>query len=391
MLRVQLGGKDGGIVNQEVAEASIPQDLMVGSSDALFDYIAAELVKFVAQEGEDFQLPPGRQRELGFTFSFPVMQTSIDSGTLIKWTKGFNIEDVVGQDVVAELTRALERQGLDMRVSALVNDTVGTLARGRYNNKDVIAAVILGTGTNAAYVERAHAIPKWHGLLPKSGEMVINMEWGNFRSSHLPLTEYDHSLDAESLNPGEQIFEKLISGMYLGEIVRKVLCRIAEEASLFGDTVPPKLKVPFILRTPHMSAMHHDTSPRLKVVADKLRDILEITNTSLKERKLVVQLCNIVATRGARLAAAGILGILKKLGRETLKNGEDQKTVIALDGGLYEHYTEYSKCLESTLIELIGERVSESIVIEHSNDGSGIGAALLASSHSQYPDVEESS
>lgn len=56
-----------------------------------------------------------------------------------------------------------------------VNDTVGTLAGGRYNNPDVAAAVILGTGTNAAYVERAHAIPKWHGLLPKSGEMVSNI------------------------------------------------------------------------------------------------------------------------------------------------------------------------------------------------------------------------
>lgn len=53
-----------------------------------------------------------------------------------------------------------------------VNDTVGTLAGGRYSNPDVIAAVILGTGTNAAYVERANAIPKWQGLLPKSGEMV---------------------------------------------------------------------------------------------------------------------------------------------------------------------------------------------------------------------------
>lgn len=103
------------------------------------------------------------------------------------------------------------------------------------------------------------------------------MEWGNFRSSHLPLTDYDHSLDTESLNPGDQviliisfrfvslcfvfqkkkhdtyavfpqIFEKIISGMYLGEIVRRVLCRIAEEAFLFGDIVPPKLKVPFILR-----------------------------------------------------------------------------------------------------------------------------------------------
>jgi len=31
------------------------------------------------------------------------------------------------------------------------------------------------------------------------------MEWGNFRSSHLFLTEYDLALDAESLNPGEQV------------------------------------------------------------------------------------------------------------------------------------------------------------------------------------------
>ncbi|KAH1066436.1 hypothetical protein J1N35_031423 [Gossypium stocksii] len=123
---------------------------MTGSSDALFDYIAAELAKFVAQEGSDFKQSPGRQRELGFTFSFPVMKSSIASGTLLRWTKGFSIDDMVGQDVVAELAKAMERQGLDMRIVALVNDTVGTLAGGRYNNNDVDASVILGTGSNAA-------------------------------------------------------------------------------------------------------------------------------------------------------------------------------------------------------------------------------------------------
>lgn len=117
---------------------------------------------------------------------------------------------------------------------------------------------------------------------------------------------------------------------------------------------------------------------------------IQIPKASLRVRQLVIQLCNIVATRGARLAAAGILGILKKIGRETLTDGEKQRTVIAMDGGLYEHYTEYSKCLESTLTELIGEEVSRGIVIEHSNDGSGIGAALLAASHSEYLGVDES-
>ncbi|KAI3670504.1 hypothetical protein L1987_87840 [Smallanthus sonchifolius] len=274
VLRVQLSG-DSGIEFREFAEVSIPPQFMVGTPEALFDYIAAELAKFIDDESEKFRLPPGRQRELGFTFSFPVMQLSIDSGTLIRWTKGFSIDEMVGKDVVAELTKAMDKQGIDMRVSALVNDTVGTLAGGKYDNKDVAVAVILGTGSNAAYVERAQAIPKWHGPHPKSGEMVINMEWGNFKSSHLPITEYDNTLDAESLNPGEQIYEKMIAGMYLGELLRRVLHRMAEEAALFGDTVPPKLKTQFILRTPEMSAMHHDTSPDLKVVGEKLKDILE--------------------------------------------------------------------------------------------------------------------
>ncbi|KAG8055480.1 hypothetical protein GUJ93_ZPchr0001g30092 [Zizania palustris] len=34
--------------------------------------------------------------------------------------------------------------------------------------------------------------------------MVINMEWGNFKTERLPLSEYDSALDFESLNPGKQ-------------------------------------------------------------------------------------------------------------------------------------------------------------------------------------------
>lgn len=102
---------------------------------------------------------------------------------------------------------------------------------------------------------------------------------------------------------------------------------------------------------------------------------------------MVVEICNIIATRGARLSAAGILGILKKLGKDTKSEVEGQKNVIAMDGGLFEHYTEYTECLENTLKELVGEDISESIIIEHFNDGSGVGAALLAASHSQYLDA----
>lgn len=38
-----------------------------------------------------------------------------------------------------------------------------------------------------------------------------------------------------------------MSGRYLGEIVRRVLLRMSEESALFGDTLPPKLTIPYIL------------------------------------------------------------------------------------------------------------------------------------------------
>lgn len=62
----------------------------------LFDFIASSLKDFVDKEENGSELPSDRRRELGFTFSFPMKQTSASSGTLIKWTKGFAIEDMVG-------------------------------------------------------------------------------------------------------------------------------------------------------------------------------------------------------------------------------------------------------------------------------------------------------
>lgn len=122
----------------------------------------------------------------------------------------------------------------------------------------------------------------------------------------------------------------------------------------------------------------------------KLPLLYQVSNSSLKMRKIIFELCNIVAVRGARLSAAGIYGIIKKLGRDTPKDGDNQKSVIAVDGGLFEHYTKFRNSLESSLKELLGKEVSENVVIQLSSDGSGIGAALLAASHSQYLGVEES-
>ncbi|XP_057490070.1 hexokinase-2, chloroplastic-like isoform X1 [Actinidia eriantha] len=198
VLRVQLGGKDERVVATEFEQVLIPQELMFGTSEELFDFIASGLAKFAKKEGGKYHLPRGRKRKIGFMFSFPVKQTSVDSGILIKWTKGFAVSGMAGKDVVACLDEAMERQGLDMQVSALVTDFVGMLAGARYWDDDVnhvMVAVILGTGTNACYVECVDAIPKLRGHNSMAGRTIINTEWGAFLNG-LPLTQFDRDMDA---------------------------------------------------------------------------------------------------------------------------------------------------------------------------------------------------
>ncbi|XP_052179424.1 hexokinase-3-like [Diospyros lotus] len=385
VLRVQPSGDNSSILGCEVERQPIPQHLMTGTSEDLFDFIATSLKEFVEKEGVS---ELSKRRELGFTFSFPVKQISISSGMLIKWTKGFSIEDMVGRDVSACLQQAMYRRGLHMEVAALINDTVGTLALGHYHDEDTVAAVIIGTGTNACYMERADAIIKCQGLLTTSGGMVVNMEWGNFWSSHLPRTSYDIDLDAESPNPNDQGFEKMIAGMYLGDIVRRVILRMSQELDIFGSA-SSQLSVPFVLRTPLMAAMHEDDSSDLGEVARILSEELEVPDVPLKVRKFIVRVCDVITRRAARLAAAGIVGILKKIGRDGSggvtsgrskggSRGKMRRTVVAIEGGLYTSYSMFRQYLNEAVTEILGEETSRHVVLKVMEDGSGIGAALLA-------------
>lgn len=387
--RVHLSGQPSPVLEHEVERQPIPPHLMTSTSEDLFDFIASSLKEFIAKEGNGSNTSQDR-RELGFTFSFPVKQMSVSSGLLIKWTKGFSIVDMVGKDVAACLQEAFARKGLDVHVAALVNDTVGTLAVGHYHDPDTVAAIVIGTGTNACYLERIDAIIKCQGLLTTSGRMVVNMEWGNFWSSHLPRTAYDIELDAESPNPNDQGFEKMISGMYLGDIVRRVILRMALESEMFGP-ISSKLSAPFVLRTPLMAAMHEDDSPDLIEVAKILNDTFEIPDLPLKARKTVVKVCDVVTRRAARLAAAGIVGILKKIGRDGsggITGGRSRsdikmkRTVVAIEGGLYSSYTLFREYLHEALNEILGEDIAKHVTLNVTEDGSGIGAALLAASYS---------
>jgi len=111
-------------------------------------------------------------------------------------------------------------------LTALVNDTTGTMIASAYTDPKMKVGCIFGTGCNAAYMEDVGSIPKLaHMGIDPSLPMAINCEWGAFDNEHkvLPRTPYDMIIDKESPRPGQQAFEKMIAGLYLGEIFRLVL------------------------------------------------------------------------------------------------------------------------------------------------------------------------
>ena len=225
-LALDLGGTNFRVLLVEIGENqkfmmdskifAIPKDIMIGTGRALFDHIADCISQFVhEQDLRDETLP------LGFTFSFPCRQEGLAKGVLTNWTKGFNCSGVEGQDVVALLKEAIDRHPSDVKIDvcAILNDTTGCLMSCAWKEDKCRIGLILGTGTNACYLEEIRAIETaTDHSLDSDGHMIVNTEWGAFgdnKELDFIRTKWDEAVDAGSLNPGKQTFEKMISGMYM--------------------------------------------------------------------------------------------------------------------------------------------------------------------------------
>lgn len=103
-----------------------------------------------------------------------MIQHSLDVGILVTWTKSFNCPDVVNKDAVQLLREALDRRGdTRVKVVAVLNDTTGTLLQGATQDPDTAIGLILGTGSNACYLERADKVEHWEP--ERHGEREVNL------------------------------------------------------------------------------------------------------------------------------------------------------------------------------------------------------------------------
>ena len=364
VMAVDLDG-NGCAAVVSVSKFVIPKKIMCGTGNELFDFIADCVKEFILENHINIQ----QRYDLAFTFSFPVDQHSIVSGKLIVWTKGFRVAGVEGQDVVTLLSEALLRKEINcVRVAALANDTVGTLVHKSYADPSCDMGVILGTGTNACYPEKIARILK----CTEQGtfrEMIVNMEWGGF--NQLKTNIYDHILDSASLNPGKQMFEKMVSGMYLGEIARLVIVEMMEQGLLFRGTDPAVFSRPYLLTAKHLSMMAQGDD-RERILQAPLFTEFPLRDVSEFDRQIIREVCRIVFTRAAQLAAAAIAAVVVWMD----ENLEWEHTV-AIDGSLFEKYQGFRGHMIEILHDLFGDRGSR-IKLELATDGSGIGSAIIA-------------
>jgi hexokinase len=150
----------------------------------------------------------------------------------------------------------------------------------------------------------------------------------------LRITPHDNKCDRKSVNPRKQAFEKMVSGMYIGEVVRNVLLTLVDHQLIFKGYSSPLLNKHYGLDTALMSAIEKAPSRAYSQDGPASNLSVEDWNASIPETRQVLsgslaipsehisdedclvvrRVSEIVGTRGARLAAVAVAATLIQTG-----------------------------------------------------------------------------
>lgn len=230
---------------------------------------------------------------IGYCFSYPAKCETDGDATLLRWTKGVNIDKMVGKPIGKDLLDYLnDRNKVQFKSIKVINDTVASLLAGlsRKDKCDAYIGLIVGTGTNMAFLARENKIAKLNK--PDSQNMIpVNLESGNFFPSY--LTEYDSVVDrGEGEVPGSQRFEKAVSGMYLGKVFRAVYPNDDYDASFDGKSLTDLINSSTPKRKGHVSVARWIYERSAKLVAASLAGLIAVQvmhDPSIKTIRVVAE------------------------------------------------------------------------------------------------------
>jgi hexokinase len=136
---------------------------------------------------------------------------------------------------------------------------------------------------------------------------------GAFDNEHLvlPRTNYDVEIDNNSPRPGQQAFEKMTAGYYLGEVFRLVLLDLHSQGQLFEGKDLSELMEPYALDTSVLAEIESDPFENLVETGDMFLQRFKLETTE-PELRLIRRLAELIGERAARLSACGVAAIVKK-------------------------------------------------------------------------------
>lgn len=156
----------------------------------------------------------------------------------------------------------------------------------------------------------------------------------------------------------------MISGMYLGELVRIVCLDLIGKKLLFKGQVSEKFRTKDSFPTEFVSWVESGEREQIDKVLKEMKIEKQAVESDIE---ILQRVCAAVSIRAARLAAAGVATIVKKTGNYT--------TTIAVDGSLFKNHPQFKRYMQETLKEILPQA---NITLMLSKDGSGRGAALVA-------------
>jgi hexokinase len=198
---------------------------------------------------------------------------------------------------------------------------------------------------------------------------------------------HTHPRHAHSLPPfptGHGLFEKQIAGLYMGEVARRILLRLAERGALFGPSTPPGLLRHGAFGTRLLAAVDEDSSVDLRATAAALMEAFGIARATLEQLQAAKRVCELVAERSARLFAAAVAAVAARTmaaasGREGLED-----MVFAVDGSVFEKYDKYRERVGRVVEEMHGREGAARIRLQLAQDGSVRGAAFMAAAAAHF-------
>jgi hexokinase len=281
--------------------------------------------------------------QIGYCFSYPAASRLNGDAILLRWSKGIEITDMVETPVGESLMKYLNNfKNIKTQFNNIkvINDTVACLFAGlSETGYDAYMGLIVGTGTNMAGLMPLKKIDKLNSK--EEGVIPINLESGNFKPPH--LTVVDGFVNALSNNRGLQLFEKAISGGYLGEIFKIVF-----------------------------------QNKKVKYDFDGA-DLTNLINNPAGKPEDQVNVAKWIYDRSAKLVAASLAGLAQVL---VAQNDSIKKICLAADGSLFwskdqNNETYYKNLVAEVLETLLPEGVTIAI-IDEMQEPNLIGSAISA-------------